>query len=59
MASELGYTARYIYFAAQWPPRLISVSQSVDAILTVDAIIGNQAFQNGRCHNYLLKFRRG
>jgi len=22
----------------------------VDAILTVDAVIGNQAFQNGRCH---------
>ena len=27
-----------------------SVLQTVDAILTVDAIICNQAFQNGRCY---------
>ena len=33
-----------------WSRRLFPFRKQAMPFLTVDAIIGNQAFQNGRCH---------
>ena len=49
---KAGYPGRRFHSAFAATPLLISVSRTVDAILTVGVTVCNQAIQNGRCHIY-------